>query len=223
VRVLLVENEASPARSIAAQLATAGVRCDHAVTACDAEHLIATTTYSLVLLELGLPDESGISLVRRLRRDGKILPVIGFTDAADAATRIEGLRAGADDLLSRPFAFDELQARMEAVLRRQGVACTAVLRCGSLSLDAATREVWIDDRPVEFSARELEVLELLLRRAGRVVPKQLLEDQLFGADGDLGSNAIEVYIHRLRRKLSESGALLRVVTVRDVGYKLVSC
>jgi len=222
VRVLLVESEVYPARSMAAQLATAGVRCDYAVTACDAEHLIATTSYSLVLLELGLPDESGISLVRRLRRNGKILPVIGFTDAADAATRIEGLRAGADDLLSRPFVFDELKARMEAVLRRQGVAGSAVLRCGSLGLDATTREAWIDDRPLALSAREFEVLELLLRRVGRAVPKQLLEDQLFGADGDLGSNAIEVYIHRLRRKLSASGTPLRVVTVRDLGYKLVS-
>ena len=143
-----------------------------------------------------------------------------LTARGDVQRRIEGLNAGADDYLVKPFDFEELQARLDAVLRRQGGYVGRALMLGALVLDPATREVTLDGAPVALSVRETELLELLLRRAGRVVPKRMAEDQLFGMDEGLGSNAIEVYVHRLRRRLEQSGAALRIDTVRGVGYML---
>lgn len=132
--------------------------------------------------------------------------------------RVVGLRSGADDYVVKPFAFEELLARLEAVLRRPGEFLGSSLRVGNLVLDTATRQAFIDDAPQLLSAREAAVLELLMRRKGRVVTKKLVEDHIFGMSGEIASNAVEVYVHRLRRQLAERGAKVQIHTIRGVGY-----
>lgn len=134
--------------------------------------------------------------------------------------RIRGLNDGADDILVKPFDPDELHARILAVLRRQGGYLGNALACGALRFDVDTRVAWVGEQRLTLSARETELLDLLLRRLGKVVPKRLVEDHLFGVGGDLGSNAVEVYVHRLRKRLDDAGSGVRIETVRGVGYLL---
>jgi len=220
MRLLIVEDDAELAGALRAAFARRGIATDHAASAGDADHMLRGAHYSAAILDLGLPDGDGIDVLRELRARGSALPMLILTARGDVQRRIEGLNAGADDYLVKPFDFEELQARLDAVLRRQGGYVGRALMLGALVLDPATREVTLDGAPVALSVRETELLELLLRRAGRVVPKRMAEDQLFGMDEGLGSNAIEVYVHRLRRRLEQSGAALRIDTVRGVGYML---
>jgi DNA-binding response OmpR family regulator len=132
--------------------------------------------------------------------------------------RVSGLRSGADDYLVKPFALEELVARLEAILRRPGQLLGSSLRLANLAYDTESHQVFIDGEPRVFSARETSVLEILLRRQGRVVPKKNVEDHIFGLAGDVASNAVEVYVFRLRKQLAEHGAKIQIHTVRGVGY-----
>ena len=220
MRILIVEDDAELAEALSAAFARVSVHCDWAPNSADADQLIATTEYALVILDLGLPDEDGMVLLRRLRAKGRKLPIIVLTARGDSASRVNGLRGGADDFLVKPFLFDELHARVDAVLRRQGGYVAQVVTYGKLSFDLIIKEATVGGQRLALSVRELEVLEPLLRRAGHVVPKTLLEDQLFGAGDTLGSNAVEVYAHRLRKKLEKSDSGLVIETIRGVGYFL---
>ena len=173
-----------------------------------------------VILDLGLPDGDGRALLRRLRARKDPIPVLILTARGDLKDRVEGLDAGADDYLTKPFAFDELLARLRAVLRRKGDFQGSDLGFADLSFDVHSRELWVGDAQLLLSPREGELMELLIRRAGQVVSRQLAEDQLFGMSNTLGSNAVEVYIHRLRRKLEDAGAIARIENIRGVGYLL---
>ena len=156
-----------------------------------------------MILDLGLPDEDGLALLRRLRMSGDALPVLILTARGGIEERVRGLDAGADDYLVKPFANEELVARIRVLLRRPGSLLSDTLELGTLSLDTASRQVTVGDHVQFLSPREIAVLEILLRRSGRVVAKKLVEDFLFGLSGDVGSNAVEVYVHRLRKQLSE--------------------
>jgi len=220
MRLLVVEDNIQLAQAIGEAFAARHLHCDLAHNAGDADILIRTTRYALVILDLGLPDEDGLDLLKRLRAAQRSEPIIILTARGEVENRIRGLSAGADDYMSKPFHFDELHARVLAILRRDSGYKDRLLRAGTLELDTEARQFRAEGAALEFSVREGELLELLMRQPNRVVPKRVLEDQLFGAGDSLGSNAVEVYIHRIRRHLKEAGLALTVQTVRGVGYML---
>jgi len=220
VRVLLVEDNAELVALLVKGLARNGFSTDSVDNAGDAAHALAAMRYAAVVLDLGLPDEDGLSLLRGVRGRGDSTPVLVLTARDGVSDRVNGLRAGADDYLVKPFAMEELVARLQALLRRPGNMLGRRLTFGNVSLNTEGRQVLVNDTVRSFPARETAVLEILLRRGGNVAPKRLFEDQLFGLSGDVGSNAVEVYVHRLRKMLADCGANVRVHTVRGVGYLL---
>jgi len=206
MRVLIVEDDRELAAALEDVLRSRGIASDLVHEARMADECLAVAEYAATLLDLGLPDEDGLSLLRRLRARGDNRPVIVLTARGEVRARIAGLDAGADDYLTKPFDVDELNARLAAVLRRQGGYVGRELTSANLRIDVAGHAAFVGDKPLVLSLREMELLELLMRRAGRVVTRRLAEDHLFGLDGEVGSNAVEVYLHRLRRKLDRAGA-----------------
>jgi two-component system response regulator TctD len=218
MRLLLVEDNERLLRLTRDALAAGGFDADGVATAADAAAAMEAVGYSALILDLRLPDEDGITFLRRLRAAGNTTPVLILTARGGIEDRVLGLNAGADDYLVKPFAQAELLARIRALLRRPGDLIGERLTLGNLRLDTVSREVTVGETVQFLAPREAAVLELLLRRAGRVVPKKQVEDHLFGLGEDGGSNAVEVYVHRLRRDLAERGADIQVHTVRGVGY-----
>lgn len=218
MRILLIEDDRALAHALVDCLTEAGMAVDHGVDLEQAELLLATNTYAALVLDRGLPDGDGITLLRKLRQNGKGIAVLVLTARGEVQARIAGLDAGADDYVSKPFAPDELVARIRAVLRRNGSFQGRDIACANLHFDLDNLTLMVEGRAVPLSAREAGLLALLLRRSGQVVTKRLAEDQLFGAQEILGSNAIEVYVHRLRQKLEAAGSSAEILTVRGVGY-----
>jgi len=218
MRLLLVEDNERLLALIRAALAKAGFEADGLTTAAEAEEAVRSVDYAALVLDLGLPDQDGLTLLKTLRGAGCALPILILTARGGLDERVRGLDAGADDYLVKPFAQEELLARIRVLLRRPGGLLGDVLELGGISLNATTREVSIHGRPQLLSPRETAVLEMLLRRAGRVVSKKLVEDHLFGLTVDFGSNAVEVYVHRLRKRLGEAQAGVQIHTIRGVGY-----
>jgi two-component system response regulator TctD len=222
MRILLVEDEEAVALALADALARRGVAIDRARDRAEGEAYLAAIDYAAILLDLGLPDGDGIELLTAMRARGDTRPVLILTARGSIDARILGLHEGADEYMVKPFDVDELHARLLAVLRRRDGYVGRSLRCGALRFAVDTRAAYAGETPLTLSARETELLEVLLRRAGRVVPKRIVEDHLFGLDGDLGSNAIEVYVHRLRKRLEEAATGTRIETIRGVGYMIVA-
>lgn len=221
MRILLIEDDRALAEALTLALAQRGLTIDHARGIEEAGAFMQAAHHAAVLLDLGLPDGDGLMMLRRLRAGGDTRPVLVLSARAGVDARVRALHDGADDYLVKPFDPDELHARILAVLRRQGGYLGVSLTCARLAFDVETRTVRVGDDVLTLSTRETELLELLLRRAGNVVPKRVVEDQLFGAGGDMGSkNAVEVYVHRLRKRLDEAGTGARIDTVRGVGYLL---
>lgn len=218
MRLLIVEDNEELAQLLANGLKTAGYESDVLHTASDARSALATTRYAAVILDLGLPDGDGLAILREIRHRSDPIPVLVLTARGSVDDRVAGLRSGADDYLVKPFAFEELVARLEALLRRPGQMLGSSLHVANLVFDTESRQAFIDEKPQAFSARETAVLELLMRRQGRVVSKRLVEDHLFGLADDVASNAVEVYVHRLRKQLAERGAKVQIHTMRGVGY-----
>lgn len=218
MRLLVVEDNNELAQLLLKGLDTAGFAADVVATAAEARAALATMHYSAVVLDLGLPDDDGLAVLRELRERKDATPVLVLTARGGVHDRVAGLRTGADDYLAKPFAFEELVARLQALLRRPGDLLGQVLRVGNVAFDTEARQAFVDDRPQFFSAREVAVLEILMRRSGRVVSKKLVEDHLFGLSTDVGSNAVEVYIHRLRKQLADAGGKVQIHTIRGVGY-----
>ena len=218
MRVLLVEDNRELVSLLKKGLSHGGFSADSVGTAADAVHVLATMRYAAIVLDLGLPDEDGISLLRDIRRRGDSTPVLVLTARDGVTDRVTGLREGADDYMAKPFAMEELVARLQALLRRPGNLLGKRLTFGNVALDTEGRQVIVDGAVRPFPARETAVLEILLRRGGNVAPKRLFEDHLFGLSGDVGSNAVEVYVHRLRKMLADAGATVKIHTVRGVGY-----
>jgi DNA-binding response OmpR family regulator len=220
MRLLIVEDNQELSLLFTEALAAAGFDADVVQTATSASDALATTHFAAVILDLGLPDADGLSVLRDLRRRHDPTPVLVLTARGGVQHRVEALRMGADDYMVKPVALEELAARLEALLRRPGSALGLSLQCGDVALDTEARQVFIGGQAKFFSAREIAVLEILMGRGGRVVPERLVEAQLFG-EIDSGSNAVEVYVHRLRKQLAESGANVQIRTVRGVGYLMV--
>ena len=218
MRLLIVEDNEELAELLAKALQTAGYEADILSTAEEARNVLQTTFYAALILDLGLPDGDGLELLREIRHRHNPIPVLVLTARGGLHDRVQGLRSGADDYLVKPFALEELIARLEAQLRRPGQLLGSSLRIANLEFDTQNRQVSIDEQPQVLSARETAVLELLLRSKGRVVSKKQVEDHIYGHSGDVASNAVEVYVHRLRKQLSDRGARVQVHTIRGVGY-----
>lgn len=220
MRILIVEDNPDLVSLLVEGLQRNGFEADAVCTAAEATRAVASTRYAALVLDIGLPDQDGLAWLKDLRATGNALPVLMLTARDGVSDRVAGLRAGADDYLVKPFALDEVVARLRALLRRSGTLLGQRLALGNLALDTEDRLVTVGGTVRPFSSREIAVLEILLRRCGHVAPKRLFEDHLFGLSGDVGSNAVEVYVHRLRKMLADAGATVKVHTVRGVGYLL---
>jgi len=220
MRLLVVEDNRRLLTLVRAGLERAGFATDGVSTAADAAEAVRSVAYAAMVLDLGLPDGDGLEMLQRLRASGQSLPVLVLTARGGLEDRVRGLDAGADDYLPKPFAQQELAARLRALVRRSGPLQGNTLEFGAIALDTLSREVRVHGHMLPIAPREVSVLEVLLRRVGHVVPKSLVEDHLFGLSAEFGSNAVEVYVHRLRRQLVEAGAAAAIQTVRGVGYIL---
>jgi len=218
MRLLLVEDDPMIGRAVRQGLGDAGFAVDWVMDGKAAERALANGVYDLALLDLGLPGQDGMSVLKLLRRSGNALPVLIVTARDAVADRIAGLNAGADDYVLKPFDLDELIARVRALLRRHAGVGSPVLECGALALDPVRKEVRLKGELVNLSAREFSVLETLLQRPGAVLSREQLEDSVYGWTEEIGSNAIEVHLHHLRRKLGPE----TIRNVRGVGYKVIA-
>lgn len=220
MRILLVEDNDRLADLVGQGLRAGGFAVDAFNTLGDADAAMATVPYDAAILDLGLPDGDGIDLLRAARQRGDSLPVLVLTARDGIDDRVRGLNVGADDYVVKPFAMAELLARVRALLRRPGNALGVRLTCGQVTMDTTSREVWVGETLVALPRRETEMLEQLLRRAGRVVPKRSLEEGLYGFDDDVSANTVEVLMSRLRKRLAQTGADVTIHTLRGVGYML---
>jgi DNA-binding response OmpR family regulator len=218
---LIIEDEARITEILRSALSRAGFAVDAVALCGEAEAALAANRYDAVLLDLGLPDGDGLGLLKDLRRRGNSVPVLVLTARDAVEQRVAGLDSGADDYLIKPFAISEVIARIKALLRRPEGALGAQLRSGNIAFDTIGRDLRVGEQVLVLPRRESAILEHLMRRAGRVVPKAVLEEKLYSIDDELGSNAIPVHVHHLRRKLLDSGATVEIHTVRGVGYLLV--
>ncbi|HMD27592.1 MAG TPA: response regulator [Steroidobacteraceae bacterium] len=214
MRVLLVEDDGMIAQGLQTALRQAGFAVDWMRDGGSAAAALKTSAFDVMLLDLGLPHRDGIDVLRELRKRGDKTPVIILTARDEIQHRIAGLDAGADDYVVKPFDLDEVMARMRSVLRRATGRGDSTIQHGDLRLDLAARTIERNGMPVSLSAHEYAVLEALLQRPGAVLSRSQLEDRLYGWDEQIGSNAVEVYIHGLRRKLGSD--VIR--TLRGVGY-----
>ena len=221
MKVLLVEDHAAMREMISDHLIERGFTVDAVGCAEDAHAALAVAPYDALVLDLGLPDGDGMELLREVRtRTARQLPALIITARDALEDRARGLNAGADDYIVKPFELVELEARLRAVLRRPGVREDIILAYGSLTFDTVTREATVQGTVLDLSRREAALLEELLRRAGRIVVKDTLEDRLYTLDHSVTDNALEAVVSRVRKKLATAHADVRIETKRGVGYRL---
>ncbi|MBS1991541.1 MAG: response regulator transcription factor [Cyanobacteria bacterium SZAS LIN-2] len=214
--ILLAEDDQFLADGLSRTLRHGGHKVDSAKNGIDAEAAVFSNVYDLLILDIGLPQRDGLTVLENLRREGKSLPVLILTARDTPEDRILGLDRGANDYLCKPFNVGELEARIRALLRKEKWANQVTIRVGTLSLDTLTNKFSIDDQPLDLSAREYLVLELMLQRRGRVVFKNDLIEHLASLERDMSSNALDIVIHRLRKKIDHSGCLIQ--TVKGLGF-----
>ncbi|WP_341910486.1 response regulator [Ferrovibrio terrae] len=220
MRLLLIEDEERLRELVQQSLVRAGFTVDATGTAEDAQAALSTTQYDVIVLDLGLPDADGITVLQDLRQRRDATPVLVLTARDGVDDRVSGLNSGADDYLLKPFAMPELIARLKALLRRPAGILGTVLEAGNISFNTADRSLTVGGKPVMLTPRELALLENLLRRAGRVVPKTILEERIYGFDDEVTPNSLEVLLHRLRKKLAGCQFSGEIHTIRGVGYLL---
>ena len=218
MRVLLVEDEAEMASWLVRAFKQTGFVPDHAPDAATAEALLAGNDYDAVVLDLRLPDKHGLALLSDIRKAGNRTPVLVLTAQGSLQDRVKGLNVGADDFLTKPFAIEELEARLTALVRRSRGNAHALLQCGSLSCPHDSRAFTLAGTLLQLTPRESAALSVLLARSGSPVEKSHLSGKVFPANSNAGPDAIELVLHRLRRKLE--GGDVRIVTVRGLGYML---
>ena len=220
MRLLVVEDERALRESVVKELTAAGFNVDSAADG--EEGLYAGREYpiDLAVIDLGLPKVPGLELIKKLRAESRSFPILILTARDRWQDKVEGLQAGADDYLAKPFHFQELLARVQALLRRSGGWAQPVLRCGPMALDTRTQRVTVNDEAIELTSFEYRILEYLMHRAGEVVSKAELTDRIYAQDFDRDSNTIEVFIGRLRRKLDPEDTLKPIETLRGRGYRV---
>jgi len=220
MRILLVEDEPEMVSALRAALKRHDMVVDHAGSLLEAEGFVAVDGYDAILLDRQLPDGDGLTLVPKLRAARNMTPVLMLTARGDTGDKVDGLDMGADDYLAKPFAFEELLARLRALLRRPAAIETQTIRAGHLSLDVGHREASIHGEPLTLPRRELLVLEALMRRTGRMVQREALMEAVFGLDDEIQSNALDTHVSRLRRKLADADGGVVINGIRGVGYLL---
>ena len=218
MRVLLVEDNEQLVSLLAKALAQAGLDVDSVRSVEDADLSVKTMRYAAIVLDLGLPDMDGMVLLDRMHRRRDQTPVLILSARDALGDRLNGLSKGASDYLVKPFATDEFVARVQALLRRTPGAGGHRLTLGNVAFEADSRQLHVGDKVLSIPAREAEVLEILLKRAGLLVSYEGLQGQIFGGRHGKSSNAVEVYIHRLRQMLADAGADVRSHTIRGAGY-----
>ena len=216
MRILLVEDDTMLAEAVTRALKQSSHMVQRAAGGQEADRALVANEYDLVLLDLGLPQMDGFEVLKRLRARRTKVPVLILTVRDSVEDRVAGLDLGADDYLTKPFELSELEARVRALIRRSHATASVDIIHGPLRLDTVGRRLFCNEVPVDVSVRELSVVELLLLREGRVVTKQQIADHLYGWEDNSSSNAVEVFVYRLRRKLEPSGVDIR--TVRGMGY-----
>lgn len=220
MRILLVEDNLRLNDLTAGALRASGFAVDPVHRADDGEAALKVTSYDAIILDLGLPDRDGMDLLNDIRRRNLATPVLLLTARDDAPSVIAGLNGGADDYLRKPFNMDELIARLRALLRRPGAPAATALREGNMELDTVARRATVGGAIIDLSRKEMGALELLMRRAGTVISKSVMEEALYGFSEEVSANAIEVLIHRLRKKMASVDADQEIHTLRGIGYLL---
>ncbi|NJM32297.1 MAG: response regulator transcription factor [Limnobacter sp.] len=218
MKILLAEDDQILSDSLSHSLRKAGYAIDCMLTGSDADTALTTMGYDLLILDLGLPGMSGMEVLKRLRARNNPLPVLVLTAADSVEQRVQGLDAGADDYMAKPFELSELEARVRALTRRSNGGASTAWKHGPLTFDQVGRMATLNGEMLELSAREVGLLEILLQRVGRLVSKEQFVDRLCEWGEEVSNNAIEVYIHRLRKKIEVEG--IRIATVRGLGYCL---
>ena len=219
MRLLLIEDEAALRLTLARRLEADGYRVDQAADGEDGLFQAREYPVDLAIVDLGLPKLNGLTVVQRLRADGRTMPILILTARGSWRDKVVGLEAGADDYLVKPFEYPELAARIKALLRRSLKAASDVLTLGPLAIDFSAQAATLNGVPMELTTFEYRVLELLVRERARVVTKQELADYLYPHDQDRDSNVLEVLVGRLRRKLDPAGTLAPIETLRGRGYR----
>jgi two-component system OmpR family response regulator len=218
MRILIAEDDQVLADGLLRTLRGNGYAVDHVASGSEADAALSTQEFDLLILDLGLPRLHGFDVLKKLRARGSATPVLILTAADSVEQRVKGLDLGADDYMAKPFSLQELEARVRALARRGMGVASNVIKHGPLTFDTTGRVAYINEAMVELSARELGLLEVLLQRAGRLVSKDQLVERLCEWGDEVSNNAIEVYIHRLRKKIEQGP--IRIATVRGLGYCL---
>ena len=219
MRLLLVEDDTALRQGLARQLEAEGYRVDQAADGAEGLYLAQEYPFDLAIVDLGLPKVNGLTIVQRLRSEGRTMPLLILTARSTWQDKVAGLEAGADDYLAKPFEFPELAARVKALLRRSLKAASDVLVLGPVAIDFSAQKVQLGGEPLELTTFEYRLLEYLVRKRDTVVAKQELSDYLYPHGDDRDSNVLEVLIGRLRRKLDPGGGLAPIETVRGRGYR----
>lgn len=220
MRILVVEDEPELAKILVQALVDRNMVADTVASCSDAEYSLRADRYDAVILDRRLPDGDGLTVLRSLRRQGSSVPVLILTAHGDLPDRVVGLDSGADDYLSKPFAMDELMARLRAILRRGEDVRPDIIRLGKLSFDFSSKQAHIGENILAMPRRELLVLETLMRRKGRMVQRPALMEAVFGMNDEVAANALDTHVSRVRRKLAAAGAGVTLNGVRGVGYLL---
>lgn len=221
MRALLIEDDPTLAQLIEHLLAEEGFAVDRAGTAQEGESLALIYDYDALILDLGLPDRSGLSVLQAVRREGRDTPVLVLTADSTTTATVRALDSGADDYLTKPIVIDEFKARLRALMRRGGARRSELLTCGNLALNRLTREARVAGREVNLTAKELSLLECLMLHANQVVTRSTLLEKVWDMQFDPGTNVVDVNIARLRRKLEGAGSTARINARRGIGFVLV--
>ena len=219
MRLLVIEDDATLRETLCSQLADAGFGVEQAADGREGLYFALEYPIDLAIIDLGLPEISGLDVIRQLREKGKSYPILILTARDRWQDKVDGLSAGADDYVVKPFHFEEVTARVNALLRRSGGWASSVLSAGPVTLDTMRQDLSVDDRAIELTSYEYKIIEHLMIRAGEVISKTELTDRLYDQDFERDSNVIEVFIGRLRKKMDPENTLNPIETLRGRGYR----